>query len=1006
MLAYSSQSTIPVYDVYILHILTIVHLAWFPPKPGSRGPVANVPNAVLQALNAAAERCDGSTESPEEQQEVLELDVTESQQASPNTGSEAAQDSDEERLSGWSSSSPPSALNDQLPPDSSFEVIVTPNRIPLKPDPIAVKDEGKEMNSLIAGLNQVQSGCDGPGDVSQVSQEESCGVSNANDGLPDQTPTAQAQPFVNRDNVVSLQSFESAARPQNDPSEDPARNGSDHTMELDDAVEGQTNEKTLSENSPEIYPQGKSTSESAGVTVNHSTNPRLQSQVRSGHSRDRSSDDEDLESKLPQALGDESVASDAEQVYGLVLPPLWPSYTAFHKGEPTLQVKRTPYHPRKSPGISPCSNTSPALLATEQDKSTLDSISEGVGADYSTLAEVVVSGTHDLHSDTNIADNLPSRLGVDGTGDLLMYDGMAVESQQIRLETDTRSHKGSHKSSFKRSSSGCGVSDVESKHPLGFTPSLPVVNGSKHEKRKLTDMDQLSPFVTKRRKRLKPPPPLNFSQENRQTQDPSLIARQHRREFLASRRSHHSTNATDDSVDVTPQKTDQDAVAAGDAAQRTTSLREESAFMELDQLPQDTSAHVTAFESVEAGGNTVLSEYKLRSGDSTPRNKSVELGDVSVKRFKNASVPTAVQRSSSTMASPSSPPIPTKGSVYDTFKSTYSDYSGGFEHFSGMCQRVKGLLQAERMEHRSLWDDFVIRHRTDYRDYLLDCTDRGDDPIPYERFYKHHIDEPIHSKHILTPATLNDMIITIERTAAGLQPERSLRSPAQAVDGGFSVAKASPHEPCSLMKVREVIDLTLAGPAPSPFPATDHPSKLGRALSWIGPAKSEVNSPAFGNNLQTPKSALTLKDSTPLRTPSRVFEEPIRTPKQQTPLQLPKDPVPPRSAGQPVAAAGNVSDRQKSPSPQETSASNRSTIVEWSGNSSSETVSPSIPELPVLDRKVTAEEQWWRDRNTPFKAFTRAYASLKSVEASMGTVDQEGMLRPSPKQLDVLGWKL
>lgn len=940
---------------------------------------------------------------------MLELDVTESQQASPNTGSEAAQDSDEERLSGWSSSSPPSALDDQLPPDSSFEAIVTPDRIPRKilvPDPIAVEDEGKEMNSLIAGLNQVQSGCAGPGDVSPVSQEESCDVSKANNGLPNQTLTAQAQPFVDRDNAVSLQSFESAARTQNDSSEDPARNGLDHTMELDDAVEGQTNERILSENSPKIYPQGKSTSESAGATVNHSTDPRLQSQVRRGHSRDRSSDDEDLESKLPQALGDESAVSDAEQVYGLVSPPLLPPSTAFHEGEPTLQVKRTPYHPRKSPGISPCSNTSPALLATEQDRSTPDSISEGVGADYATLAEVVVPGTHDLHSDTNIADNSPLRLGVDGTGNLLMYDGMAVENQQIRLETDTRSHKGSHKSPFKRSSSGRGVPDVESKHPLGFTPSLPVVNGSKHEKRKLTDMDQLSPFVTKRRKRLKPPAPLNFSQENRQTQDPSLIARQHRREFLASRRSHHSTNAADDSIDVTSQKTDQDTVAAGDAAQRTTSLPEESAFMELDQLPQDTSAHVTAFESVEAGGNSVLSEYKPRFGDSTPQNQSVELGDVSVERFNNASGPTAVQRSSLTMASPSSPALPTKGSVYNTFKSTYPDYSGGFEHFSGMCQRVKGLLQAERMEHRSLWDDFIIRHRTDYRDYLLDCTDRGDDPIPYERFYKHHIDEPIHSKHVLTPATLNDVIISTERTAAGLQPVRSLRSPAQALDRGLSIAKASPHEPCSLTKAREVIDLTLAGPAPRSFPATDHPSKLGRALSWIGPAKSEVNSPAFGNNLQTPKSALTRKDSTPLRTPSRVFEEPIRTPKQQTPVQFRKDPVPPQSAGQPMATADNVPDRRKSPSPYETSESNRSTIVEWLGDSSSETASPSIPESPVLDRKVTEDEQWWRDRNTPFKAFTRAYASLKSVEASMGTVDQEGILRPSSRQFDVLGWKL
>lgn len=994
--------------ISILRILTVVHIAWFPPQPGSRGPVENIPMAILQVLNAAAEACDKKTEPAEEQQEVLELDVTGSQQVSSNTGSEAGQGSDEERLSGWSSSSLPSAPEDQLPPDSSIESSVLPDRISrkhLQLDRTAVESDANARSNAMTRPAQVQGGCAGPEDGVQVVHSKSSDASKGNNELPSQVPTAQAESFAGQDNMDSTQSFESTAQPENVLSEDPITARMDDASELVDIVEGQADERDLNRESPRRDPQVVFTAESAGPAGSHSQDPKIHSQIRRSHSRDPISDDDDLESRIPQALGDENAVSDQEQVYGLVAPPPLPPSTAFHKEEPTLQVKRTPYHPKQPQDVFPCSNTSPALLL-EQDRSNLDSIGDGSTADYSASTELEVPGTHGPLSDNNITGSSPSGLRVDGTvDDLLKHNGESVKSQQRNLESDTRAYEDSNKSPLKSASSGCESPGVKFKHPHESTPYLPVVNEGSHQKRKLAHMDQLSPFVTKRRKRLKPPPALNFSQENRQTQDPSLIARQHRRDFLASRRSHQPTNAADDLVDVASQKTDQDAVAAEDAAQRTTSLHEESASMELDELPPDTITHVTALESVGVGGNTALSEWKPQSADHTPRNMSVELGDYfgsSPDRSNKATYPTAVPQSSSTMASPSSPALPKNDSVFNTFKSTYPDYSGGFDHFSGMCQRINGLLRAERMEHRSLWDDFVIRHRTDYREYLLNCTDRGDDPIPYEKFYKHHIDEPIHHKHVLTPATLTDVITSIACTGAALQSERRSRSPAKALHNGPTIAKASPHEPSSAMNAREVIDLTLAGPAPRPTSATKDLSRLGRTLSWTEPAKHGIKSPAFVNDFFTSKSALTRESTTSLQTPSRASKRPTQTPKQPTPVQSRTNPDP----RQPVAPADNVPDRQKSPSPHGTSNSNRSTVVEWLGNNSSGTESPSIPESPRPAREERGEDQWWRDKNTPFKAFTRAYASLKSVQGTMGTVDEEGILRPSLRQVDFLGWKL
>lgn len=947
---------------------------------------------------------------PEEDQEVLDLDLTGSQEASLNTESDAEEDSDEQRLSGWFSSSTPSAPDDQLPPDSSFEVSIPPERTSRKnvpPDPTAVEEEERGISSARPRQAQVQSGCAGPGDAIQVAQLETRDVARSNNGLPSQDPAAEAQLFVGRDKVVSTPSCEAAAQPKSSLSENPARNSLDDTSELDDVMDGQTNDRDLVGNSPERYPQTILKSESEGAVVNHPQDLKIHSPVRRNHSGDRSSEDDNLESTLPQALGDEMLSLDQEQIHGLVSPPLLPPSTASQKREPKLQVKRTPNHPREILGVLLCSNTSPVLLPTGQDGFTADSIGDRLAAEHSMVA--VVSETHSLHSDTNTAIHIASQVGADGTVDNLMYDGEAVENQRINSEAATSAYKGSDKSPFEGSSFGHELPGVESKRGLDPTPHSSVVHEEKHEKRKLADMDQLPPSVTKRRKRLKPPHALNFSQETRQTQDPSLFARQHRRQFLASRSSPHPATVVDDLIDATSEKTNQDAVAAEDAAQRTTSVPIESASMELEQLPPDTILHFTDFESKYLGGETALPEYTPRSGDDTPRNQSVELGDdlhFNLDKSNEASGLTAVQRSSSTMASPSSPAIPTKSSLYDTFKSTYPNYSGGLEHFSGMCQRINGLLQAERMEHRSLWDDFVIRHRTDYRDYLLNCTDRGEDPIPYESFYKHHIDEPTHHKHVLTPTTLNDAITSTERTVAAPQPERSLRSSAKVVGKGSSIAKLSRHEPCSPMVSGKVIDLTLAGPAPRPTPATNRSSKLGRSSSRIERAESEVDSPAFGNEVETPNSALTREGSTPMQTPSRVFKKPTQTPKQQTPTQIEDTRVPVQSGGQPMPTAHNPTDDPKSPSPHETPESNRSTIVEWQGNNSSETASSSIRESPRPEHNETEEDQWWRHRNTPFKAFTRAYAGLKSVGGAMGTVDQEGVLRPSPREFDIFSWKL
>ncbi|KAF2089105.1 hypothetical protein K490DRAFT_64311 [Saccharata proteae CBS 121410] len=99
----------------------------------------------------------------------------------------------------------------------------------------------------------------------------------------------------------------------------------------------------------------------------------------------------------------------------------------------------------------------------------------------------------------------------------------------------------------------------------------------------------------------------------------------------------------------------------------------------------------------------------------------------------------------------------TNNEVFQTFIDTYPEYvqcKGDLKHFLGLCRMIERLEKEERMQHKSLWDDFIIRHKSDYPKYLLDCNDEGNDPVPYEKFYRGHIDEPLFTKRIMTPATL------------------------------------------------------------------------------------------------------------------------------------------------------------------------------------------------------------------------------------------------------------
>lgn len=107
---------------------------------------------------------------------------------------------------------------------------------------------------------------------------------------------------------------------------------------------------------------------------------------------------------------------------------------------------------------------------------------------------------------------------------------------------------------------------------------------------------------------------------------------------------------------------------------------------------------------------------------------------------------------------PEAQSISSSSTIYDRFKAAYPDFSGDLEYFVAICNKVNDLVKVDKMEHKSLWDDFIVRHKIDFPKYLLRCADRAENPLPYEQFYRSEIDEAAYTKRVVTPKTLSEVL--------------------------------------------------------------------------------------------------------------------------------------------------------------------------------------------------------------------------------------------------------
>ncbi|EFQ91445.1 hypothetical protein PTT_11699 [Pyrenophora teres f. teres 0-1] len=162
------------------------------------------------------------------------------------------------------------------------------------------------------------------------------------------------------------------------------------------------------------------------------------------------------------------------------------------------------------------------------------------------------------------------------------------------------------------------------------------------------------------------------------------------------------------------------------------------------------------FDDMDLGvGSVNTVDERAAPRTMSPRHQS--LYDEPSPMRKPATHPTS--RSVSTTAKNKLPPPTEQPSVksdendhmtiFQSFKEAYPEYAGDMSHFKKQCEQMYKLNQEDKMVPKWQWDDFIIRNRTDYRQYAIDCIDQGDSPEPYHRFYKDNIRDTLYKKGII-----------------------------------------------------------------------------------------------------------------------------------------------------------------------------------------------------------------------------------------------------------------
>lgn len=108
-------------------------------------------------------------------------------------------------------------------------------------------------------------------------------------------------------------------------------------------------------------------------------------------------------------------------------------------------------------------------------------------------------------------------------------------------------------------------------------------------------------------------------------------------------------------------------------------------------------------------------------------------------------------------STPTSAGFDSHSTVYNEFRAAYPDYTGTMEHFTQLCRKLR-----QSRQHQAVWDDYVIRHLTDYEQYVMTKLRQGSVPIDYDDYYNDKVRTLKFTKGVLNAELLDNLLPTQE----------------------------------------------------------------------------------------------------------------------------------------------------------------------------------------------------------------------------------------------------
>ena len=186
--------------------------------------------------------------------------------------------------------------------------------------------------------------------------------------------------------------------------------------------------------------------------------------------------------------------------------------------------------------------------------------------------------------------------------------------------------------------------------------------------------------------------------------------------------------------------------------------------------------------------------------------------------------------------------------VYTNFRETYTDYKGNLKHFLGICRMIYKTQMSNNSLHWTSWDDFVVRHSTEYKPFLINCAYEGEEVITYEQYYRDWVEEPFHKMQVLTPSTLQKVLSASIESPSSASYTSAVSVPLDDRMFDYSLANQNKrsHEPSSLHDHNDELNKHATLPKEKPKRETKYSS-----------ANNVINA-----NLESPASQNSIPSST------------------------------------------------------------------------------------------------------------------------------------------------